>query len=148
MSARLPRATIEGSRITIENVRNVDYRSDTDYTERWETRTYDLDQVRGFDMFLSFWGPRLIAHTIASWEFEDFPPLAISIETRKENGESYDALRGFFRQFELYYVVADERDVIGVRTNFRGERTYLYRFRTSKRLHTRCCLIILGRSIV
>ena len=129
--ARLPRATIEGSRITIENVRNFDYRSDTDFTERWETRTYDLDKVRNFDMYLTFWGPTLIAHTIASWEFEDSPPLAISIETRKEKGESYDALRGFFRQFELYYVVADERDVIGVRTNFRGERTYLYRIRTT-----------------
>jgi hypothetical protein len=80
-------------------------------------------------MFLSFWGPTLIAHTIASWEFDDAPPLAISIETRREKGESYDALRGFFRQFELYYVVADERDVIGVRTNYRGERTYLYRIK-------------------
>ena len=129
--ARLPRASIVGSRMTIENVRNFEYRSDTDYTERWETRTYDLDRLRGFDMFLSFWGPTLIAHTIASWEFDDAPPLAISIETRKEKGESYDALRGFFRQFELYYVVADERDVIGVRTNHRGERTYLYRLRVS-----------------
>ena len=126
---RLPRASIVGSRMTIDNVRNFEYRSDTDYTERWETRTYDLERLRGFDMFLSFWGPTLIAHTIASWEFDDAPPLAISIETRKEKGESYDALRGFFRQFELYYVVADERDVIGVRTNYRGEHTYLYRIR-------------------
>ncbi len=118
-----------GSRITIENVRNFEYRSETDFTERWETRTYDLDKVRRFDMFLSFWGPTAIAHTIASWEFDDAPPLAISIETRKEKGESYDALKGFFRQFELYYVVADERDVIGVRTNHRGERMYLYRLR-------------------
>lgn len=127
--ARLPRATIVGSHLMIENVRNFEYRSETDYTERWETRTYDLDRLRGFDMFLSFWGPTVIAHTIASWEFEEAPPLAISIETRKEKGESYDALRGFFRQFELYYVVADERDVIGVRTNYRGEHTYLYRIR-------------------
>ena len=130
--ARLPRATVEGNRLTIENVRNFDYRSDEDFTERWETRTYDLDQIRSFDMFLTFWGPTLIAHTIASWEFDEGPPLAISIETRKEKGETYDALRGFFRQFELYYVVADERDVIGVRTNFRGEHTYLYRIRTTE----------------
>jgi hypothetical protein len=80
-------------------------------------------------MFLSFWGPTLIAHTIASWEFEDGPPLAISIETRKEKGEEYSAVRGFFRQYEIYYVVADERDVIRLRTNYRGERTYLYRLR-------------------
>lgn len=125
--AHLPRATIVGNRVTIENVRNFEYRSETDYTEHWETRSYNLDQVRSFDMFLSFWGPTVIAHTIASWEFEDAPPLAVSIETRKEQGESYDALRGFFRQYELYYVVADERDVIGVRTNYRGEQAYLYR---------------------
>lgn len=125
--ARLPRAIIDGSRVTIENVRNFDYRSETDFTERWETRTYDLDQLRGGDMFISYWGPVHIAHTIASWEFADGQHLAISIETRKERGEVYDAVRGFFRQYELYYVVADERDVIGVRTNHRGEHTYLYR---------------------
>ena len=72
---------------------------------------------------------RAIAHTILSWQFEDAAPLAISIETRKEVGEDYSALRGFFRQFELYYVIADERDLIRLRTNFRGEDTYLYRHR-------------------
>jgi hypothetical protein len=127
--SRLPRAAIAGNRVTIENVRNFDYRTETDYTERWETRSYDLDHLRGVDLFLSFWGPTLIAHTIASWEFDDGPPLAISIETRKEKGESYSALRGFFRQYEVYYVVADERDVIRLRTNYRGEHTYLYRIR-------------------
>jgi hypothetical protein len=68
-----------------------------------------------------------MAHTIVSWDFEDAPPLAISIETRKEVGEQYSAVRGFFRQFELYYVVADERDVIRLRTNQRGDQGYLYR---------------------
>lgn len=127
--ARLSRATISGNRVTIENVRNFDYRSESDYTPQWETRTYDLDRLRGVDMFLSFWGPTLIAHTITSWEFDDGQHLAISIETRKEKGESYSAIRGFFRQYELYYVVADERDVVRLRTNYRGERVYLYRLR-------------------
>jgi len=127
--ARLAHVNFDGNRVTIENVRNFDYSSETDFTERWEERAYDLDQVIGVDLFLSFWGPTLIAHTIASWEFADGRHLAISIETRKEKGESYSALRGFFRQYELYYVVADERDVVGVRTNFRGERVYLYRMR-------------------
>jgi hypothetical protein len=115
--------------VTIENLRNFDYRSETEYTERWEKRSYDLDRLRGADMFLSFWGPTLIAHTIASWEFEDGPPLAISIETRKEKGEEYSAVRGFFRQYEIYYVVADERDVIRLRTNYRRdppEDVYLF----------------------
>ena len=127
--ARLAHATFAGNLVTIENVRNFDYRSETDYTQRWETRTYDLDKLRGFDMFLSFWGPTLIAHTIASWEFDDGQHLAISIETRKEQGEEYSALRGFFRQYELYYVVADERDLVRLRTNYRGEQAYLYRLR-------------------
>ena len=127
--ARLPHAGIEGSRITIENVRNFDYRTETDYTERWEKRSYDLDKLRGVDMFLFFWGPTLIAHTITSWDFGGGQHLAISIETRKEKGESYSAVRGFFRQYELYYVVADERDVVRLRTNYRGEHAYLYRIR-------------------
>ena len=79
------------------------------------------------DLYFFFWGSPWIAHTITSWEFEEGPPLAISIETRKEVGESYSAALGFFRQFELYYVVADELDVIRVRTDFRGEQGYLYR---------------------
>ncbi len=64
-----------------------------------------------------------------SWDFESGPPLTISIETRKEVGESYSAVRGFFRQFELYYVVSNENDVARVRTNYRGENLYLYRMR-------------------
>jgi Domain of unknown function (DUF4105) len=127
--ARLAQTTFDGSHMTIENVRNFKYRSESDYEDRWETRTYDLNKVRGVDMFLSYWGPTLIAHTIASWEFDDGRHLAISIETRKETGESYSALRGFFRQYELAYVVGDERDLIGVRTDYRGEQVYLYRLR-------------------
>jgi len=125
--AQLPSALIAGDKVTLRNIRNFAYRSETDFTERWETRTYNISQVVGFDMFFSYWGPTLIAHTIASWEFADGRHLAVSIETRKEKGETYSALRGFFRQFELYYVVADERDVIGLRAKHRGEQVFLYR---------------------
>ena len=127
--ARCARATFDGTHVTIENVRNFKYRSESDYDQRWETRTYDLNGIRGVNLFLSFWGPTHIAHTIVSWDFDDGQHLAISIETRKEKGESYSALRGFFRQYELYYVVADERDLVGLRTNYRGEQVYLYRIR-------------------
>jgi hypothetical protein len=143
--ARLPTAAIDGNRVTITNVRNFQYRSETDYTERWETRTYDLAKLRGVDLFLSYWGPTEIAHTIVSWEFEDAPPLAISIETRKERGEQYSALLGFFRQYELYYVVADERDLVGLRTNHRGEQVFLYRFRAGPQFARALLLSYLGQ---
>ncbi|MBW2494550.1 MAG: DUF4105 domain-containing protein, partial [Deltaproteobacteria bacterium] len=127
--AQLPAAEIDGDLVAIRNVRNFSYRSETDYDEHWEERSYDLSKLRGVDLFLIYWGSPWIAHTIMSWVFEDGPPLAISIETRKEVGEEYSAVRGFFRQFELYYVVSDERDVIQLRTDHRGEDVYLYRLR-------------------
>jgi hypothetical protein len=129
--ARTARAVFQDSSVTIQNVRNFKYQSESDYDPRWETRTYDLDRIRGVDLFLSFWGPTRIAHTIASWDFDDGEHLAISIETRKQKGQSYSAVRGFFRQYELYYVVADERDLVGLRTNYRGEQVYLYHIRAS-----------------
>ncbi len=128
--ARLPVAEIDGDRVTVHNVRNFAYRSEFDYTEHWETRRYDLSKLQGLDLFVIYWGSPDIAHTILSWQFADGQRLAVSIETRKETGESYSAVRGFFRQYELYYVLADERDVIGVRTNHRREDVYLYPLRT------------------
>jgi len=124
--ARLPSAEIDGDRLTIRNLRNFEYRSETDYTERWEERSYDLSQLVGADLYLCSWGSPYIAHTIMSWEFAGGEPLAVSIETRKETHEAYSAVRGFFRQFELYYVVADERDVVRLRTNHRGDQCRLY----------------------
>jgi len=128
--AELPAAEIQGDTLTVRNVRNFDYRSETDYTERWETRRYDLSKLRGLDLYVIYWGSPNIAHTILSWDFDDGQHLAVSIETRKETGESYSAVRGFFRQDELYYVLADERDVVGLRTNHRKEDVYLYQLRT------------------
>jgi hypothetical protein len=125
----VPVATGSTGVVTISNIRNFTYRSESDFDENWETRTYDLDQVRGMDLFMSYWSGDRIAHTIASWEFADGSHLAISIETRKEVGETYSALLGFFRQYEIYYVVADERDVVGLRAAKRGEQVYLYRMK-------------------
>ncbi|MFT5441053.1 MAG: hypothetical protein ACI8W3_000093 [Myxococcota bacterium] len=129
--AALPRVDIDGNNITVHNVRNFEWLSADTFAEHWETRSYDLSQLRGIDFYLSYWGSPNIAHTIVSWDFGDGKPLAISIETRKEVGEAYSAVLGFFRQFELYYVVADERDLIGVRTNHRGELVRRYRMKAS-----------------
>jgi hypothetical protein len=131
--------------VTVHNVRDFEYRIETDYTPHWDVRTYDLSTIRALDVFLSYWGPRAIAHTIMSWEFADGSHLAVSIETRKEVGESYSSLRGFFREYELYYVVADERDLIRLRTNYRGENVYLYRFQTPPDFARRLLLDYLQR---
>jgi len=121
-------AEINGDEVTIHNVRNFDYRSATDMIPRWETRKVRLSQLTAGDLSINFWGTPWMAHPIASFQFADAPPLAISIEIRREAGESFSALGGLFRAFELIYVVGDERDLIRVRTNFRsGEDVYLYR---------------------
>jgi hypothetical protein len=123
----LPSVQIDGNMITVRNIRNCDYRTDTDYTVSYYDKTFDLSKLQGADLFICFWGPTLIAHTIMSFDFDDGQYLCISIETRKEKGEEYSAVKGFFKQFELIYIVADERDLIGLRTNFRKETVYLYR---------------------
>jgi len=127
--ARTPTGEIDGDTIVIHNLRNFDYRSESDYTERWEDRTYDLGAIRGLDIFINKWGSPYIAHPIVSWDFGDGGHLAMSIETRKERGEEYSAVRGFFREYELIYIAADERDVVRLRSNYRGEEVYLYHLR-------------------
>ncbi len=125
--SQLAYGEVNGDILTLHNVRDFVYRNETDYTEHWETRSYDLAKLDGLDMYFSHWGSPLIAHTIMSWDFSDGQHLAISIETRKVTGQEYSAVAGFFRQFPIYYVAADERDVIGLRTNFRNENVWLYR---------------------
>ena len=128
-NARTPRGEISGDELLLHDVRDFDYHTETDFTQRWETRRYDLGKLRGLDLFLSHWGSPAIAHTILSWQFEDAPPLAISIETRKDKHQQYDAIAGFFRNYPILYVPADERDLVRLRTNYRGENVWLYQLR-------------------
>jgi len=107
-------------------VRNCDYRTDTDYTPHWETRTVRLSQITGIDLAIDYWGSPWIAHPIVSFQFADAAPLCFSIETRKTAGQTYSTIGGLYRQYALIYIVADERDVIRLRTNYRNEDIYLY----------------------
>lgn len=124
-------AEIKGDEFTFHNVRNCDYRTDTDYTPHWETRTVRLSKITGIDLAIDYWGSPWMAHPIVSFQFADASPLCFSIETRKIVGQGYSAIGGLYRQYELIYIVADERDVIRVRTNYRKEDIYLYRMTVS-----------------
>jgi hypothetical protein len=126
--ARLPSAEIEGDLVTLRNVRSFEYRSAADYIEHWHDRTVDLRRLDSLDLVAVYWMGDAIAHTMLSFGFAG-EPVTISIETRKEQGEEYSTLAGFFRRYELYYVVGDERDLIGLRTTYRQppEDVYLYR---------------------
>lgn len=134
--ARLPTVSWSAGvdRVTIAGVREFTYRSATDYDERWVTRSLDLDALVGIDVFVSEWGARDIAHTMVSWVFERAEPLVISIEARRERGEAYHPIPGLFRRYELYYVVADERDVVALRAEHRHERLHLYQLSTAPEL--------------
>ena len=126
--AEIPWAEVDGDRVTIHNVRNCDYRAEFEYTCHWETRTFNLSKLNGLDIALTYWGSPWIAHPIVSFDFGDEGHVPISIETRKVVGQGYSAILGFFRQYELIYIVSDERDVIRLRTNYRtGEEVYLFR---------------------
>lgn len=113
--------------VHLRNVRNFVWRSDTDFTPRWEARSYDLSQLESVDVALSYWMGPAIAHTLVSFGFADGQHVVFSIEIRKEQHEQFDALAGFFKQYEMALVAADERDILAVRTNVRGEQVHLYR---------------------
>jgi len=131
-NAVLADASIDGERVTLHNIRNFDYRSETDFTPAYYDRTFDLRQLDSVDLFTSYWMGPAIAHVFLSFGFADGQHVAISIETRRERGQTYSAVAGFFRQYALYYAVGDERDIVRLRTNFRHnppEAVYLYRLR-------------------
>lgn len=132
--AVLPSATIVGDRVTVHNIRNFDYRSETDFTPAYYDKSFDLRELQSVDIVTSYWMGPAIAHVFVSFGFKGDDYLAVSIEARKVKGEGYSTLKGFFRQYELVYVVADERDLIRLRTNYRHdppEDVYIYRVKGS-----------------
>jgi hypothetical protein len=131
-NAKMAWAEVDGDHVTIHNFRNCDYRTEQDYTCSWETRSYDLSHLKRLDIAITWWGSPWIAHPILSFDFGDGGHVAMSIETRDLVGQSYSAVRGFFKQYALTYIAADERDVIRLRTNYRkNEEVYLFRTTTT-----------------
>src|SRR5918993_4475777 len=143
--AVMPRAFIDGDRVRLTGVRNFDHRGLEDFTVRYEEREVRLSRLTGLDFYVSYWREGLVGHTFLSFIFDDATPLGISIETRPEVGEGFNPLASMFKQFELIYVVGDERDLVGLRASHRGETVYLYRLNTPADAARRLLLVYLDR---
>jgi Domain of unknown function (DUF4105) len=143
--AVMPRAFIDGHRVRLTGVRNFDYRTRDDFTVRYEEREVLLSHLTALDFYVSYFMAGPVGHTFLSFIFDNAPPLSISIETRPEVGEGFAPIASLFKQFELIYVVGDERDLVGVRTNHRDEAVYLYRLNTSPDDARRLLLVYLAR---
>jgi hypothetical protein len=128
--AKLPWGDVVGQTVTLHNIRNFNYRSETDFDQNYETRVYNVDQLSEVDILVVYWAGKAIAHVMVSFGFNNSDFVAFSIETRKEVGEEYSAINGFFRNYELSYIVADERDVIGVRALHRNPEEQVHVLRT------------------
>jgi hypothetical protein len=142
-NAVLAYADIEGDRVTLHNMRNFDYHTETNFTPAYYDRTFDLRQLDAVDLFSVYWMGPAISHVFVSFGFTDGSHVAVSIETRREKGQAYSSIAGFFRQYTLYYAVGDERDIVRVRTNYRRdplEQVYLYRLRGSEAAASRLFL--------
>jgi hypothetical protein len=129
--AVLPYAVVKGEQVTIYNIRNLNYRTETDFDLRYYDKTLDLGRLDSVDLIAIYWMGDAIAHIMISFGFQEKDFVTFSIETRKEEGEKYSTLKGFFKQYELIFIVGDERDLIRVRTDYRKpqEDVYLYRTR-------------------
>jgi hypothetical protein len=131
--AVLPYAAMQGSLVTIHNIRNFNYRTETDFDARYYDKTFDINKLTSVDLISVYWMGDAIAHVMISFGFGESDYVTFSIETRKAKGQEYSSIKGFFKQYGLICIAGDERDLIRVRTSFRNPRedVYLYRIRVS-----------------
>ena len=122
---------IRGAEVRLHNVRNFDWRTEQDFTPRWETRRYALDQLESVDLVSSVWGNPAIAHTLISFGFSDGDHIVFSAEIRRERDESFSEIGGFFKEFELVMIAATENDIVRLRTDVRRENVSLFPLRLS-----------------
>src|SRR5215217_804857 len=124
--AVLPSATINGPLVTVKNIRNFRYQSADSYTPAYYDKMFNLDDLDSAWFFVEPFGKAGAAHTFVSFGFRDKNFVAVSVEIRKEKGESFNPVQGLLRQYEIMYVIGDERDLVKLRTNYRNDAVHLY----------------------
>jgi hypothetical protein len=128
----LPHITIEGDVVHVQHVRDYRWPADGPPSSDYVDRTYDVRRLERvwfieepFTMTL-FPGFKGVAHTYFVFDFQDQPPVAVSVESRRERGEQYDALRGMINEYELIYIWGMEQDLTGRRAVLEKNQLYMY----------------------
>jgi hypothetical protein len=128
----LPKIKINRDTVTIEDIRNFTYASTTSYTPAYYSASYQRGTVKRVWFIVEPFKGLGAAHTFLSFEFDDGRYLPISVEIRKEKGETFNPILGLMRQYELMYVIGDEQDLVKLRTNYRHDDVYMYPMKTTK----------------
>lgn len=132
--AVMPSVTIKGNKIEVKNIRDFQYRSENDFTPHYYDKTFNLNDLDSLYYVLSYWdGNKAVAHSILSFGFKGGNYLCVSVETRLKKGQPQTGIGGLYNQYGLLYVLADEKDVLRLRTNFRKEEVYMYKVNADKK---------------
>jgi hypothetical protein len=129
----LPTAEFKDDQVTIHNIRNTEYRTADDYTVQHYDKTYDLEKLDSVDFIVvPFPGVPGGAHTFVSFGFDGKEYVAVSVEVRRQKGEEFNPVKALIKQPEIMYVIGDERDLVGLRTNYWMSDVYMYRAQASR----------------